>query len=102
MRYISGLLVFAFVAVTGFLAVADNVVKPDTIIEGKALFMSEKYKCFTCHGEKGEGGKGPSFIGVGKKLSNAEMMKKAAHNCPPTGACSPKDLSAIVDFLRTL
>lgn len=72
------------------------------ISEGKALFLGEKYHCYSCHGKNGEGASGPSFKGVGKKFSQDEMMKRAAHKCPPTGACNPKELEAIVSYLRTI
>jgi mono/diheme cytochrome c family protein len=94
--------IIAIIALAVFAGAAVVGATPATIKEGKSLFLSEKYKCFTCHGEKGEGGKGPSFIGIAKKQTVPEMMKAAAHNCPPTGACSPKELGAIVDYLRTL
>lgn len=72
--------------------------------DGKSLFQGEKYRCYSCHGKNGEGvgASAPGFKGVGKKYSQAEMMKRAAHNCPPTGACNPKELEAIVAYLRTL
>ncbi len=73
-----------------------------SVSEGKALFLGEKYHCYTCHGKNGEGASGPGFQGVGKKYSQSEMMKLAAHRCPPTGACNPKELEAIVSFLRTI
>ena len=71
--------------------------------EGKTLYSSAKFKCFQCHGKTGvEGGMGPSFEGVGKKYDRDQLMERAAHNCPPTGTCDPKQLGAIVDYLRTL
>lgn len=71
--------------------------------EGKELYQSAKFKCFKCHGPTGtEGGMGPSFKGVGKKYTHDQLMERAAHNCPPTGACDPKQLGAIVEYLRTL
>jgi len=71
--------------------------------DGKKLYSSQKFKCHKCHGPTGrEGGMGPSFKGVGKKYSRDQLMERAAHNCPPTGACDPKQLGAIVDYLRTL
>lgn len=72
------------------------------VSEGKALFQGEKYRCYSCHGKNGEGISAPPFKGKGKKYSQDEMMKRAAHNCPPTGACNPKELEAIVSYLRTL
>ncbi len=69
---------------------------------GKALYLSEKYRCFSCHGKTGEGGMGPSFKGIGRKYGLEDLIHRAAHNCPPTGACSPKDLRAIAEYLRTL
>lgn len=72
------------------------------VSEGKSLFQGEKYRCYSCHGKNGEGGSAPGFKGVGKKYSQSEMMKRAAHNCPPTGACNPKELEAIVSYLRTI
>jgi mono/diheme cytochrome c family protein len=70
--------------------------------EGKSLYMSE-YKCFQCHGPTGvEGGIGPSFKGVGKKYDRPKLLELAAHKCPPTDMCSPKELGAIVDYLLTL
>lgn len=70
---------------------------------GKVVFASEKFKCSQCHGPTGkEGGSGPSFAGVSKKYSRAQLMERASHKCPPTGACDPRQLSAIVDYLGTL
>jgi len=74
----------------------------DNVEKGKALYLGEKFKCYTCHGVKGEGAMGPSFKGIGKKYSVDEILEKAAHRCPPTGKCNPQELRAIVDFLRTL
>lgn len=90
---------FALVLVVGFAATAYA----SDVSEGKALFQGEKYKCYTCHGKNAEGGtSAPGFKGVGKKYSQSEMMKRAAHNCPPTGACNPKELEAMVAYLRTI
>ncbi|MBF0169880.1 MAG: cytochrome c [Nitrospinae bacterium] len=78
---------------------------PDTSIavEGKRLYASQKFGCHRCHGPTGaEGGMGPSFTGIGKKYDQTALMERAAHNCPPTGACDPKQLGAIVAYLRTL
>jgi mono/diheme cytochrome c family protein len=84
-----------------FLGVAKSYTE-EAKLDGKELFKSEKFKCFTCHGENGKGGRGPAFTGYGKKYLKEELMQKAAHNCPPTGACDPKQLGAIVDYIRTL
>lgn len=71
--------------------------------EGKTLYTSAKFKCFQCHGPTGvEGGAGPSFKGVGKKYDKPTLLEHAAHKCPPTGVCNPKELGAIVDYLMTL
>lgn len=67
---------------------------------GKSLYESKKFGCVNCHGTGGEGGRGPSFKGIGKKYSKDQLMKRASHNCPPTGACSPKELGAIVEYIR--
>lgn len=67
---------------------------------GKALYLGQKYHCYSCHGTSGAGGSGPSFVGIGKKYDTEALMKRAAHNCPPTGACSPKELRALVEFIR--
>lgn len=83
-------------------AYAKKSEQADAIKEGKDLFMSEKYKCFSCHGKDGEGATGPSFKGVGKKFTTPELIKQAAHHCPPTKACSPKDMAALAEYLRTL
>ncbi len=72
------------------------------VAEGKKLYMSDKFRCYYCHGPNGEGGRGPSFKGIGGRYDKEAILERAAHNCPPTGACSPKELGAIVDFLRTL
>lgn len=74
----------------------------DNVEKGKALYLGKKFKCYICHGKEGEGGRGPSFKGIGKKYSVDEILQKAAHRCPPTGKCNPQELRAIVDFLRTL
>ena len=71
--------------------------------EGKKLYASQKFGCHKCHGPTGaEGGMAPSFTGIGKKYDHDTLMERAAHNCPPTGACDPKQLGAIVAYLRTL
>ena len=71
--------------------------------EGKSLYMSSKFKCFQCHGPTGvEGASGPSFKGVAKKYDKPQLLELAAHKCPPTGMCSPKELGAIADYLLTL
>lgn len=71
-------------------------------LDGQALFTSAKFKCDRCHGADGMGGRGPSFKGVGKKYDRDQLMERSAHRCPPSGACSPAELGAIVDWLRTL
>jgi mono/diheme cytochrome c family protein len=71
--------------------------------QGKELYRSQKFGCHQCHGPTGaEGGPGPSFAGIGARYDRDQLMERAAHNCPPTGACDPKQLAAIVDYLRTL
>lgn len=74
----------------------------DNAAKGKGLYLGEKFKCYTCHGKEGEGGMGPSFKGIGKKQSIDEILQKATHRCPPTKQCNPKEIRAIVDYLRTL
>jgi len=70
---------------------------------GKDYYSSAKFRCFKCHGPTGtEGGMGPSFKGIGKRYDKSGLMERAAHACPPTGACDPEQLGAIVDYLRTL
>lgn len=86
-----------------FAGVSDASKNMQGVEEGKKYYTSKKFKCFQCHGPTGaEGGMGPSFKGVGKKYTHDQLMEKAAHNCPPTGACDPKQLGAIVEYLRTL
>ncbi len=93
------IMTFVLLLVFGFAAAAYAA----DVSEGKALFQGEKYKCYTCHGKDGAGGtSAPGFKGASKKYSQSEMMKRAAHNCPPTGACNPKELEAIVSYLRTI
>jgi mono/diheme cytochrome c family protein len=94
-------LIFLAIMTFGWILGASVVMAAD-VSEGRTLYMAEKYKCYTCHGEKGEGGKGPAFIGIGKKLTTPDLIKAAAHMCPPTGACSPHDIEAIAGYLRTL
>lgn len=94
--------IMAFGAANVAYAKKSDAKKPDAIKEGKALFLSEKYKCFSCHGKDGEGAAGPSFKGVGKRFTTPELIKQAAHHCPPTKACSPKDMAALAEYLRTL
>ncbi|MBI5178715.1 MAG: cytochrome c [Nitrospinae bacterium] len=74
----------------------------DLAEKGQKLFLNKKYRCATCHGKRGQGGIGPAFQGIGAKYSQDELMKRAAHNCPPTGSCNPKELNAIITYLRTL
>lgn len=96
--------VLALVAAAGGALVAAGAnALPNPVQEGKALYSSEKFRCYQCHGPTGaEGGMGPSFKGVGKKFTRDQLMERAAHNCPPTGVCDPKQLGAIVDYLRSL
>lgn len=89
---ISGFLVFAAVAGASLFA-GEN---------GKELYLGQKYHCFSCHGVHGEGGDGPAFKGIGKKYDQQTLLKRAAHNCPPTGACNPKELHALVEYIRTM
>lgn len=91
-------IIYIFVLSSAVFAHEDK----DNVAKGKALYLGEKFKCYTCHGKEGEGGMGPSFKGIGKKYSVDEILQKAAHRCPPTGKCNPQELRAIVDFLRTL
>jgi mono/diheme cytochrome c family protein len=72
------------------------------IFYGEVLYNSEKYRCVSCHGERGKGGLGPSFAGVMTNLNKEMLMKRAAHRCPPTGACNPTELGAIVDYIKSL
>jgi cytochrome c551/c552 len=89
--------VISVIALTMVLAAAPSTE------EGKALFTSSKYKCFQCHGPTGaEGASGPAFKGVAKKYDKPKLLEAAAHKCPPTGSCNPKELGAIVDYLLTL
>ena len=74
----------------------------DNVAKGKELYLGEKFKCYTCHGKEGEGGMGPSFKGIGKNQSVDEILQKASHRCPPTKQCNPKEIGAIVNYLRTL
>lgn len=97
-KLISGILIICLIQI---LLEAGSYTE-EAKLDGKELFHSEKFKCFTCHGKNGVGGKGPSFIGYGKKYLKEDILHKAAHNCPPTGACDPKQLGAIVDYIQTL
>ncbi|MBM2837854.1 MAG: Cytochrome c protein [Deltaproteobacteria bacterium] len=74
----------------------------DNAAKGRELYLGEKFKCYTCHGKEGEGGMGPSFKGIGKNQSVDEILQKASHRCPPTKQCNPKEIGAIVNYLRTL
>lgn len=74
----------------------------DVVTKGKELYLGGKFKCYACHGKEGEGGKGPSFKGIGKKQSVDEILQRATHRCPPTGQCNPEEIRAIVNYLRTL
>ena len=84
------------------LSAAAFAEEKDNTAKGKELYLGEKFKCYTCHGKEGEGGMGPSFKGIGKKHSVDEILERATHRCPPTGKCNPKEIRAIVDYLRTL
>ncbi len=91
------------IAALGLIAAAPAVKKEYTTEDGKAMFGSKKFNCFKCHGPTGvEGGIGPSFKGVGKRYTKGKLMQRAAHACPPSGACDPQQLGAIVEYLRTL
>ena len=102
MKSIKILSMFTIAILFGGAAYAAAAEKTSTVKEGKALYLGEKYKCHTCHGQNGEGGTGPTFKGVGKKYTQSELMGHAAHRCPPTAQCSPKEISALVDYIRTL
>lgn len=90
-------------AVITVIALAMAMAAAPSTQEGKSLYMSSKFKCYQCHGPTGmEGGAGPSFKGVAKKYDKPKLLELAAHKCPPTGMCSPKELGAIADYLLTL
>lgn len=93
MKTVKGFASFFFLA--GLTAAGLSAEEP-----GKALYLGQKYHCYSCHGTNGAGGGGPSFIGIGKKYDTEALLKRAAHNCPPTGACNPKELRALVDYIR--
>ncbi|MBI4666659.1 MAG: c-type cytochrome [Nitrospinae bacterium] len=93
-------IVVAFVALSIMAGPAMASVK--TIKLGKELYHSQKFKCYTCHGQRAQGGSAPNLRKAANKFSKATLLKRAAHMCPPTGMCSPKQLGAIVDYLRSL
>lgn len=97
MKKLAGVMALALILSTGS-AMANPVVR-----EGRLLYLSPKFKCFQCHGPTGaEGGRGPSFRGIGVRLKKPQILERAAHRCPPTGMCNPKELNAIVEYLMTL
>jgi cytochrome c553 len=90
-------------AVITVIALAMALAAAPSVEEGKALYASPKYKCFNCHGPTGvEGGGGLPLKGLPQKYGRDKLMERAAHSCPPTKSCSPKELNAIVDYLLTL
>lgn len=98
MKRVKILSLFSFLV----LVIAGGSAYGNDVQQGKELYLSSKYRCYSCHGQNGEGASGPSFKGIGKKYDLETLIKKAAHNCPPTGMCSPKEMRLMAIFLRTL
>jgi len=69
---------------------------------GNVYYHGAQYRCYQCHGMKGEGGRGPKLQGIAKKIGWEALMRKATHMCPPTGACPPGVLQSIGRYLQTL
>ncbi len=93
--------ILSFATIVLFIVAGNNVFAND-VQKGKELYLGSKYHCYSCHGQNGEGGGGPSFIGIGKRYDLNTLIKSAAHRCPPTGACSPKDMRLLAIYLRSL
>ena len=76
-------------------------------VSGKELFMAS---CSRCHGDNGEGGKGPNLTTAKKqakwKDSNAMLVKKITKGgliMPAFGKkLSAEQISAIASYVRTL
>lgn len=96
-----GLAVLSVFILSAMVFAHGNHSEKSNVAIGKELYLGEKFKCYSCHGKEGEGGRGPSFKGIGKKYTIEEILERAAHRCPPTGKCNPKEIRALVDYIMT-
>ncbi|MGH9230848.1 MAG: PQQ-binding-like beta-propeller repeat protein [Acidimicrobiales bacterium] len=70
---------------------------------GEAVYRES---CATCHGGSGEGGSGPSLVGVDDRLSRTEhidIVRDGRGNMPGWDASlSPEEIEAVVDYERSV
>ena len=78
----------------------------DTTIEtpqtGDEIFANN---CSSCHGDSGEGGRGPNLhgIGVDPREDHVEQVTNGGGGMPAWGTrLTPAQIEAVVDFVRTL
>jgi polyvinyl alcohol dehydrogenase (cytochrome) len=75
----------------------------DEATSGEAVYRES---CATCHGGSGEGGSGPSLVGVDDRLSRAEhidIVREGRGNMPGWDAgLSPEEIEAVVDYERSV
>jgi polyvinyl alcohol dehydrogenase (cytochrome) len=62
--------------------------------------------CASCHGGSGEGGSGPSLVGVDERLTREEQLtivREGRGDMPPwEGELTPEEIEAVVDHQRTV
>jgi hypothetical protein len=62
--------------------------------------------CASCHGGSGEGGSGPSLVGVDERLTRDEQLtivREGRGDMPPwEGELTPEEIEAVVDHQRTV
>jgi mono/diheme cytochrome c family protein len=75
----------------------------DEATSGEAVYRES---CATCHGGSGEGGSGPSLVGVDDRLSRAEhidIVREGRGNMPGWDASlSREEIEAVVDYERSV
>lgn len=69
--------------------------------DGARIF---KAKCAGCHGPTGEGNLGPSLVGVGNRMSEADQIAVVSHGRAGMLAFSPalsdEQIRAVVEYTR--
>ncbi|MGH9191157.1 MAG: PQQ-binding-like beta-propeller repeat protein [Acidimicrobiales bacterium] len=75
----------------------------DEATSGEAVYRES---CATCHGGSGEGGSGPSLVGVDDRLSRAahiDIVREGRGNMPGWDASlSREEIEAVVDYERSV
>ncbi len=76
--------------------------RPSDSSPGARLF---RISCASCHGRNGQGGTGPSLVGIADRLSRDEHLRvvREGRNQMPTfeKVLTPEELEQIVDYERT-